>query len=74
MDKIETSFCELEKYFATKKQILLGLIDYDFKDVQESYKSSCPMPRRKISDIIINPDQRKKMILNKGDRIITLSN
>ena len=32
------------------------------------------MPRRKISDIIINPDQRKKMILNKGDRIITLSN
>ena len=73
-EKLETSFCELEKYFATKKQILLGLIDYDFKDVQKSYKSSCPMPRRKISDIIINPDQRKKIVLNKGDRIITLSN
>tara|TARA_B100000214_G_scaffold114859_1_gene81092 strand:+ start:2486 stop:4648 length:2163 start_codon:yes stop_codon:yes gene_type:complete len=72
--KLETSFCELEKYFATKKQILLGLIDYDFKDVQKSYKSSCSMPRRKINDIIINPDQRKKMVLNKGDRIITLSN
>ena len=25
-------------------------------------------------DIIINPDQRKKMVLNKGDRIITFSN
>ena len=73
-EKLETSFCELEKYFATKKQILLGLIDYDFKDVQKSYKSSCSMPRRKINDIIINPDQRKKMVLNKGDRIITLSN
>ena len=73
-EKFETSFCELEKYFATKKQILLGLIDYDFKDVQKSYKSSCSMPRRKINDIIINPDQRKKMVLNKGDRIITLSN
>ena len=72
--KLETNFCELEKYFATKKQILLGLIDYDFKDVQKSYKSSCSMPRRKISNIIINPDQRKKMILNIADRIITLSN
>ena len=72
-EKLETSFCELEKYFATKEQVLLGLIDYDFRDVQKSYKSSCSMPRRKINDIIINPDQRKKMILNKGDRIITLS-
>ena len=70
---LETSFCELEKYFASKKQILLGLIDYDFTDVQKSYKSSTSMPRRKISNIIINPDQRKKMLLNKGDRIITLS-
>tara|TARA_Y100000591_G_scaffold311173_1_gene314303 strand:- start:31 stop:2193 length:2163 start_codon:yes stop_codon:yes gene_type:complete len=73
-DQLETSFCELEKYFAKKKQILLGLIDYDFKDVQKPYQSSCSMPRRKISDIIINPDQRKKLILNKGDRIITFSN
>ncbi len=72
--KLETSFCELEQFFASKKQILLGLIDYDFIDVQKSYKSSCSMPRRKISKIIINPDQRKKMLLNKGDRIITLSN
>ncbi len=70
---LETSFCELEKYFASKKQILLGLIDYDFTDVQKSYKSSTSMPRRKISNIIINPDQRKKILLNKGDRIITLS-
>jgi len=72
-DVLETSFCELEKFFAEKKQILLGLIDYDFKDVQNTYKSSCSMPRRKINDIIINPDQRKKLYLNKGDRIITLS-
>ena len=72
-DLLETTFCELEKFFAEKKQILLGLIDYDFKDVQEIYKSSCTMPRRKINNIIINPDQRKKLSLNKGDRIITLS-
>ena len=72
--KLETSFCELEKYFAEKKQILLGLIDYDFKNVQESYKSTTSMPRRKIKEIIINPDQRKKIILRNGDRIIVLSN
>ncbi len=72
-DSLETTFCELEKFFSEKKQILLGLIDYDFKDVKETYKSSCAMPRRKISNIIINPDQRKKLSLNKGDRIITLS-
>ena len=72
-DSLDTTFCELEKFFAEKKQILLGLIDYDFKDVQKTYKSSCAMPRRKIDNIIINPDQRKKIILNKGDRIITLS-
>ena len=40
-ESLETTFCELEKFFAEKKQILLGLIDYDFKDVQEIYKSSC---------------------------------
>ena len=62
-----------EKFFAEKKQILLGLIDYDFKNVQTAYKSSCAMPRRKINDIIINLDQRKRLSLNKGDRIITLS-
>ena len=72
-NSLETTFCELEKFFSEKKQILLGLIDYDFKDVQEIYKSSCTMPRRKINNIIINPDQRKKLSLNKGDRIITLS-
>ena len=32
-DTLKTSFCELRS-FAEKKQILLGLIDYDFKDVQ----------------------------------------
>ena len=55
------------------RSIIIKLIDYDFKDVQEIYKSSCTMPRRKINNIIINPDQRKKLSLNKGDRIITLS-
>ena len=50
------------------------MIDYDFKNVQESYKSTTSMPRRKIKEIIINPDQRKKIVLNKGDRIIVLSN
>ena len=70
---LETSFCELEKYFSKKKQILLGVIDYDFKEVKEAFKSSSSMYRRKINEIIINPDQRKKRILNKGDRIISLS-
>ena len=36
-------------------------------------KVHATMPRRKINNIIINPDQRKKLSLNKGDRIITLS-
>ena len=65
----------LANIWHNKAQALkVTLENVDFKDVQKSYKSSCSMPRRKISDIIINPDQRKKMILNKGDRIITLSN
>jgi len=72
-DILETSFCELEKFFAKKKQILLGLINYDFKDVKEDFKSKSSMPRRKIREILINPDQRTKISLDKGDRIITIS-
>ena len=65
----------LEKYESPESEASFykGIPIKYLKDVQKSYKSSCSMPRRKINDIIINPDQRKKMILNKGDRIITLS-
>ena len=47
-DSLETTFCELEKFFSEKKQILLGLIDYDFKDVKETYKSSCACRDEKL--------------------------
>ena len=72
-DILETSFSELEKFFAKKKQILLGIINYDFKDVKEDFKSKSSMPRRKIREILINPDQRKRISLDKGDRMITIS-
>ena len=73
-EKLSTSFCELEKYFAKKNETLVGIINYKFKDVQKYLQSSNPMPRRKISEILINPDQRQNLNLDKGDRVITLCN
>jgi len=73
-EKLSTSFCELEKYFAKKNETLVGIINYKFKDVQNYLQSSNPMPRRKISEILINPDQRQNLNLDKGDRVITLCN
>ena len=64
LDKsLSTTFCELEKYFQNKNEVLIGIIDYDFY-----------LSRRKIKSISINPEQRKKIDLDEGDRLITIAN
>ena len=64
LDKsLSTTFCELEKYFQNKNEVLIGIIDYDFY-----------LSRRKIKSISINPEQRKKINLDEGDRLITIAN
>ena len=32
------------------------------------------MQNRKINNITINPDQKKEIVLDKGDRLITIAN
>jgi len=64
LDKsLSTTFCELEKYFQNKNEVLIGIIDYDFY-----------LSKRKIKSISINPEQRKKIDLDEGDRLITIAN
>jgi len=64
LDKsLSTTFCELEKYFQNKNEVLIGIIDYDFY-----------LSRRKIKSISINPEQRKQINLDEGDRLITIAN
>ena len=65
LDKsLSTTFCELEKYFQNKNEVLIGIIDYDFD--KSRY--------RKIKNISINPEQRKQINLDEGDRLITIAN
>ena len=61
---LSTTFCELEKYFQNKNEVLIGIIDYDFD--KSKY--------RKIKNISINPEQRKQIDLDEGDRLITIVN
>ena len=63
-DELKTNFCELENYFQDKNETLIGIIDYDFDKMQN----------RKINNITINPDQRKEINLDRGDRLITIAN
>ena len=64
LDKsLSTTFCELEKYFQNKNEVLIGIIDYDFY-----------LSKRKIKSISINPEQKKQIKLDKGDRLITIAN
>ena len=43
LDKsLSTTFCELEKYFQNKNEVLIGIIDYDFS-----------LSKRKIKNISI---------------------
>jgi hypothetical protein len=63
-DVLKTNFCELESYFQDKNETLIGIIDYEFDKMQN----------RKINKININPDQKKELILDKGDRLITIAN
>ena len=62
--RLKTNFCELENYFQDKNETLIGIIDYDFDKMQN----------RKINNITINPDQKKEIILDRGDRLITIAN
>ena len=65
LDKsLSTTFCELEKYFQNKNEVLIGIIDYDFD--KSRY--------RKIKNISINPEQRTQINLDEGDRLITIAN
>ena len=64
-ESLSTTFCELEKYFQNKNEVLIGIIDYDFEKATA---------RRKINNISINPEQRKKIDLDEGDRLITIAN
>ena len=52
------------KYFQNKNEVLIGIIDYDFD--KSKY--------RKIKNISINPEQRKQIDLDEGDRLITIAN
>jgi len=63
-DVLKTNFCELESYFQDQNETLIGIIDYEFDKMQN----------RKINNITINPDQKKELILDKGDRLITIAN
>ena len=63
-DVLKTTFRELESYFQDKNETLIGIIDYEFNKQQN----------RKINNISINPDQKKEVILDKGDRLITIAN
>ena len=63
-DILKTTFYELESYFQDKNETLIGIIDYEFNKQQN----------RKINKISINPDQKKEVILDKGDRLITIAN
>ena len=63
-DELKTNFSELENYFQDKNETLIGIIDYDFDKMQN----------RKINNITINPDQKKEIVLDKGDRLITIAN
>ena len=55
----------MKKYFQNKNEVLIGIIDYDFEKATA---------RRKINNISINPEQRKKIDLDEGDRLITIAN
>ena len=63
-EELKTNFSELENYFQGKNETLIGIIDYDFNKMQN----------RKINNITINPDQKKEIVLDKGDRLITIAN
>ena len=64
-DSIKSHKKFIEKYFQNKNEVLIGIIDYDFEKATA---------RRKINNISINPEQRKKIDLDEGDRLITIAN
>lgn len=66
---LNTSLDELEYYFANeKKEIIIGIVDYDLSQSDNSWSKN----RKKINQILVNPDQRQIIQLSKGDRIITI--
>jgi hypothetical protein len=66
---LNTSFDELEYYFANEKgEIIIGIVDYDLAPSNNTQSQN----RKKINQILVNPDQRQIFELSKGDRIITI--
>jgi hypothetical protein len=66
---LNTSFDELEYYFANEKgEIIIGIVDYDLAPSDNTRSQN----RKKINQILVNPDQRQIFELSKGDRIITI--
>ncbi|MDB0033972.1 hypothetical protein N9E52_02395 [Alphaproteobacteria bacterium] len=66
---LNTSFDELEYYFANEKgEIIIGIVDYDLAPSNNTRSQN----RKKINQILVNPDQRQIFELSKGDRIITI--
>jgi hypothetical protein len=63
-DALKTNFRELENYFQDRNETLIGIIDYEFDKNNN----------RKINNISINPNQKEEIILDKGDRLITIAN
>jgi len=61
---LKTNFRELENYFQDRNETLIGIIDYEFDKNNN----------RKINNISINPNQKEEIILDKGDRLITIAN
>ena len=66
---LNTSLDELEYYFANEKnEIIIGIVDYDLSQSDNQWSKN----RKRINQILVNPDQRKNIELSKGDRIITI--
>jgi len=65
--EIRIKISELKSYFAKKNETFIGYIDYEYESF---YKGGT----RKIRNFYINPANSKTADLNRGDKIIVISN
>ena len=50
LDKsLSTTFCELEKYFQNKNEVLIGIIDYDFSSSRRKIKNKMTKGKNKMT-------------------------
>lgn len=64
---LDIKVSELKKYFIEKNEIFIGYIDYEYESF---YKGGT----RKIRNFYINPPSSDTAKLNRGDKIIVISN